>query len=273
MAGATTQDPTTKILTTSPLLYDTSVSYPSWQGTVRAFNGSAGASLDWNAATVAASGHPGWNHRRIYFSDKSGTVVPVQITNDSSGSIVNESALYSAGLGANATEAGLIMQWLLGKPGLGNPSPFMGSISSSTPIAVGQGAANGLNGSTQYSQTTFTRPQLVYVGADDGMLHAFFAQGGIKTPNGPDSIGGEEAFAFIPNDMLPVITKLYAQGGQELPFDKGQHIFGLASSPKVKDMCIGANCQSSTGGDWHTVLVMPEGAGGNKPFALDNLAT
>src|ERR1039457_6847180 len=34
-------------------------------------------------------------------------------------------------------------------------------------------------------------------------------------------------------------------------------------------MCIGATCQNSTGDEWHTVLVMPEGAGGNKPFALD----
>lgn len=269
VAGATTQNPTTNSLTTSALLYDTSVSYPSWQGTVRSFNGTAGASLDWDAATVAASGHPGWNQRRIYFSDQSGNVVPVQISNDSNGSIVNESALYSAGLGANATEAGLIMQWLLGKPGLGNPNPLMGPVTSSTPIAVGQGAANGLNGSTQYSQMTFTRPQLVYVGADDGMLHAFFAQAGTVTLSGVTYSGGEEAFAFIPNDMLPVITKLYAQGGQELPFDKSWHIFGLASSPKVKDMCIGATCQNSTGDEWHTVLVMPEGAGGNKPFALD----
>jgi hypothetical protein len=69
--------------------------------------------------------------------------------------------------------------------------------------------------------------------------------------------------------MLQVITKQYAQGGQKLSADKGDHIFGLAGSPKVKDMCIGSTCDQSTGSDWHTVLVMPEGAGGNKPFALD----
>jgi hypothetical protein len=69
--------------------------------------------------------------------------------------------------------------------------------------------------------------------------------------------------------MLPVITKLYAQGGQKLSVDKSEHIFGLAGSPKVKDMCLGSSCEVSVGADWHTVLVMPEGPGGNKPFALD----
>lgn len=269
VAGATTQDPTTQIISQSAKLYDTSVSYPSWNGTLRSFDTTSSVALDWDAATVASQGHPGWNNRRVYFADTSGNVVKVQIANDSAGSIGNASALYSAGLGANSSEAELIMQWLLGKPGLGNPHPLMGPVSASTPIAVGQGAANGLVGSTQYSQTTWKRPPLVYVGSDDGVLHAFFAQAGSTTLNGTTYSGGEEAFAFIPNEMLPVITKLYAQGGQKLSFDSSQHIFGLASSPKVKDLCMGANCQSSNGTDWHTVLVMPEGPGGNRPFALD----
>jgi len=36
------------------------------------------------------------------------------------------------------------------------------------------------------------RPELVYLGADDGMLHAFYAS------------NGKEAFAFIPADMVPM---------------------------------------------------------------------
>jgi hypothetical protein len=286
VAGASTQNPTTQIVSASSLLFDTTVSYPAFSGSLRAFDESAGGALLWDAATVAANGTPGWTHRLIYFSDQSGNVVKVQIASD--GTITNAAALYAAGLGADATEASLIIPWLLGQqwpigqqgplgvspavtyvPGLGSPYPVMGSISASTPIVVGQGSANGLPGSTQYSQNTWTRPQLVYVGADDGMLHAFFANAGTVTLNGATYSGGEEAFAFIPNDMLPVITKLYAQGGQRLSVSSSQHIFGLASSPKVKDMCIGTSCQSSTGGDWHTVLVMPEGSGGNKPFALD----
>jgi hypothetical protein len=268
VAGTTTQDPNTLIVSNSNFLYDTSVSYPSWKGTLRAFDVTSSVDLKWDAVTVAASGYPAdWTKRRIFFSDTSGNVVQVQISG--AGNITNKSTLHSVGLGATDAEAESIMQWLLGKPGLGNPTPVMGSISSSTPIAVGQGAVNGLNGSSTYSQNTWKRPQLVYVGADDGMLHAFFGHAGSMLLGGASYQGGEEAFAFIPNDMLPVITKLYAQGGQKLPVDKGTHIFGLAASPKVKDMCIGSGCDQSTGGNWHTVLVMPEGPGGNKPFALD----
>jgi hypothetical protein len=264
--GATTQDPTTLQLTQSSILYDTSVSYPSWKGSVRAFDVTSSPILRWDAATIAANGHPGWASRRVYYADKSNTLVQVNISGNSVG---NTSTLHSAGLGATDAEAGVIMEWLLGKPSRGNPTPLMNAISNSTPIVVGQGASNGLNGSQQYSQNTWKRPQLLYVGGDDGMLHAFFAQAGTVTLNGTTYQGGEEAFAVIPNDMLPVITKMYAQSQQKLATDRSEHIFGLASSPKVKDLCTGTGCAGSTGTDWKTVLVMPEGAGGNKPFALD----
>jgi hypothetical protein len=268
VAGATTQNPSTQVLSYSPYLYDTSVSYPSWKGSLRAFDTTSSTELKWDAVTVAAAGHPAdWTKRRIFFPDKDGKVTQVQISD--SGAVGNALTLNSLGLGASSDEAELIIQWLLGKPSLKNPAPLMGAITSSTPIAVGQGASNGLNGSPTFSQNTWKRPQLVYVGGDDGMLHAFFAHAGSLSLGSATYEGGEEAFAFIPKDMLPVITKLYAQGGQKLAVDKGEHIFGLASSPKVKDMCFGSGCASSGGSDWHTVLVMPEGPGGNSPFALD----
>ena len=60
------------------------------------------------------------------------------------------------------------------------------------------------------------------------MLHAFYAG------------TGKEAFAFIPADMVPVIAKLYAQGGQR--YSPNDHVYGLAGSPKVKNLCV-ANCK------------------------------
>jgi len=273
--GATTQNPTSQVLTYSSYLYDTSVSYPSWKGTVRAFDVTSAVTLGWDAVSVAAAGHPSdWTGRKIFFSGTDGVVRQVTFTGSGSSGAVSSSsasALHAAGLGASDEEAGLIMAWLLGKPGLGNPAPLMGSTTSSTPIVVGQAAFTPQNGSSVYSQGTWTRPQLVYAGGDDGMLHAFFAHLGSRSWDDGATYyyGGEEAFAFIPNDMLPVIAKLYAQGGQTLAPDQGQHVFGLASSPKVKDICIGSNCEESDGSDWHTVLVMPEGRGGNRPFALD----
>ena len=281
VAGATTQDPVSKVVSFSNMLYDTSVSYatwgsnPGWQGNLRAFAVGSSVVPGWDAVKVATGkttppappAPANWTKRRILFGKINGTIEQVIIQDD--GSISNANNLNSAGLGASPDEAQRIMQWLLGKqwpsrPELSNPTPLMGSITASTPIAVGQASANGLDGSDVFSVATWQRPQLVYVGADDGMLHAFFAQA--LTPYA----AGEEAFAFIPNDMLPVIAKLYAQGGQRLSVEKAQHIFGLAASPKVKDMCVGTSCDGAkTAVDWHTVLVMGEGPGGNKPFALD----
>jgi len=267
VAGATSQDPTTQVLKPSTYLYDTSVDYPSWKGRVRAYRTTGSVALDWDAVGVAQDHPVSWTKRNIYFSTSNGTVTRVGISD--LGAITNKGALHTAGLGATADEAELIMRWLLGDPSLNNPTPLMGSVSGSTPIVVGQPAANGLNGSTVYSQNNYLRPEMVYVGGDDGMLHAFYAHAKPSDAAGVDYAAGEEAFAFIPYDMLPVINKHYAQGGQLLSPDKGQHIFGLASSPKVKDMCIGSGCLTSTGSDWHTVLVMPEGPGGNSAFALD----
>ncbi|HEY0708701.1 MAG TPA: hypothetical protein VGG33_17970, partial [Polyangia bacterium] len=78
--------------------------------------------------------------------------------------------------------------------------------------------------------------------------------------------GGAEAFAYIPQDMLKVIRRLYAQGGQRM--DPREHVFGLANSPKVRRICT-ANCTQTGQEVWKTVLVMPEGMGGNDLFALD----
>jgi hypothetical protein len=96
------------------------------------------------------------------------------------------------------------------------------------------------------------------------MLHAFYTKD--VTIAGVAKAGGSEAFAYIPPEMLSVVTKLYAQGGQ-LP-DPSKHIFGLASSGKVKSICT-ANCTDKTSAVWKTVLMMTDGYGGNEAFMLD----
>ncbi len=138
------------------------------------------------------------------------------------------------------------------------------------PIDVGPPGPSQLPGGTHFSNKYVDRPELVYLGADDGMLHAFYAA------------NGQEAFAFLPADMVPVVAKLYAQGGQR--YSPNDHVWGLAGSPKVKNLCV-ANCgtpaSTLTCSDdangvyndgcpqWKTILVMGAGMGGNRPFALD----
>jgi hypothetical protein len=182
VAGATTQDPTSLIVTPSNYLYTTRVGYPSGKGNLLAFDTTSFIDPQWNAIFQSTHGYPAnWTKRRIYYQkNNSNVVAKVIIADDGAISDTSAADLKDAGLGASTAEAKTIMQWLLGKPELGNPAPLMGSITSSTPIVVGQPAPNGLNGSAQYSASHWTRPQLVYVGGDDGMLHAFFAHLGPK---------------------------------------------------------------------------------------------
>jgi hypothetical protein len=294
-------------------LFQTTVELPEWKGNLVGFRISSstatatvtttsgttatatavtyGASVAWDASSPSANaftiwrGNPltsdqqqFWKQRQVYFSDASGNVHQVKVNNDADGTIDSdtESALLALGMGANAPETGRIVQWMLGKP---NPSDttyhrplnpaVMGSVVNSVPIDVGPPGASLFPGGNHFSFAHSNRTELVYLGADDGMLHAFYAG------------NGKEAFAFIPADMVPVIAKLYAQGGQR--YSPNDHIYGLAGSPKVKNLCVancnvtGPNCSddqngSYTGGncpDWRTILVMGEGPGGNHPFALD----
>jgi hypothetical protein len=256
------------VVSQSTYLYDTATSFPSWKGELRAFDTSSGTpTVVWNATTVAASHPSSWKGRRVLVGDASGGLFQVLI--DAAGAITNKDALYAAGLGFSASEAETIMQWLLGKSEFGrkNPTPLLGSISNSTPIAIGQpSVSSAYPGSLAYSQSKAARPELVYVGDDQGILHAFFARDFNGTPS---YAKGEEAFAFIPNDMLRRLGARWTEGGQSMIPESGFHRFGISSSPKVKDLCQGSNCAESDGSDWRTLLFMGEGAGGNHPFALD----
>jgi hypothetical protein len=179
-------------------------------------------------------------------------------------------------MGGSDVETVRILEWMLGKIDASDKldyKPFnpavMGSVLNSMPIDVGPPGANVMPGGNHFWQAHALRTELVYLGADDGMLHAFKAA------------TGEEAFAFIPADMVSRIARLYAQGGQR--YTPNEHVYGLAGSPKAKNLCVanckvatGLTCSDDAGGTyqsgcpvWKTILVMGEGPGGNHPFALD----
>ncbi len=91
------------------------------------------------------------------------------------------------------------------------------------------------------------RPAMVYVGANDGMLHAFDAS---LTP-----AGGQEKWAIIPSAVLPNLWKLADN-------DYGpSHQFFVDGSPVVGDVY--------GGGAWHTILVGGLNNGGKGYFAVD----
>src|SRR5215467_2469417 len=127
-----------------------------------------------------------------------------------------------------------------------NRTHKLGDIVFSAPLYVG--APNGLTQTADYfafATAHANRSPVVYVGADDGMLHAF------------DAATGNERFAYIPNGVFSNLVKLAN------PFYNQQHQYFVNGSPRVADV------QFASDGSWHTVLVGTEGAGGNSVFALD----
>lgn len=89
------------------------------------------------------------------------------------------------------------------------------------------------------------RGDYVFVGANDGMLHAFDGSSGGQ--------GGREVFAFVPNAVFPNLRKLLDPAYE--------HHYFVDGTPTIGD--------AKFGGGWRTVLVGTLGAGGRSVYALD----
>lgn len=95
------------------------------------------------------------------------------------------------------------------------------------------------------------RQPMVYLAANDGMLHTFNA----KT--------GEEAWAFIPPAVLPSVWR-----SSDMNFDKN-FIYLLDGAPVAADICPTEPLTRCTAQQWRTILVSGLGAAGRSYFALD----
>lgn len=107
------------------------------------------------------------------------------------------------------------------------------------------------------------RRRVVYVGANDGMIHAFNAgfydnaSHFYKVQSGPSDIQhplGSELWAYIPYNLLPQLKHLQA------PDD--DHVWYIDGRPRVFDARIFAEDPTHPGG-WGTVLVMGMRFGGS----------
>ena len=102
---------------------------------------------------------------------------------------------------------------------------------------------------SDFKAAKVNRPSRLYVGANDGMLHAFDEK-------------GQEAFAYIPGLVYSANPK---EGLHYLTDPNYIHNFYVDLAPTVSDVYI------SSGGStqWHTVLVGGLRGGGKGLFALD----
>lgn len=139
-----------------------------------------------------------------------------------------------------------------------NRTVLLGDIVNSDPVFVGTqdygyASLSGTEGSAYASfrsaATYQNRVPTLYVGANDGMLHAFDARKNVD----PTDTGGVELFAYVPNVLFPELSKL-----TDPNYSHQYYVDGNSSAG-----------DAYFGSAWHTMLVGTTGAGGRALFALD----
>ncbi|MBX3664716.1 MAG: hypothetical protein KF834_03430 [Burkholderiales bacterium] len=108
------------------------------------------------------------------------------------------------------------------------------------------------DGYLAFKAANTNRTPMVYVAANDGMLHAFYAGANVSDP-----LGGEERWAFIPTMVLPNLYKLADNNYANL------RRYYVDGTPTVGDVYDPVN------NVWKTILVGGLNAGGRGYYALD----
>lgn len=285
-ASGTAAATSSAVLQSDTLLYTASFRSTDWSGTlvareVSGTDGVAGA-LKWDAEQVMSSTLP--SARKLFTSKVDGTKVTLDYALLS---LTQQAALTVNPTGAAATTAlgADRIAWLRGTEhaGLRNRvvdgvARRIGDLVNSDPqFMFKRDFGNSLLGSTEGSSyVTFrntstykARPDVLFVGSNGGMLHAFHAgtpyvDDPLTTPVKEEIIdpdGGKELFAYVPSELLlPGTTGTHAQINHLMRPDYARRPY-VDGSPAVAD----AYWDSS----WKSVLVGSMGAGGRTVFALD----
>ncbi|WP_026289957.1 pilus assembly protein [Thioalkalivibrio sulfidiphilus] len=238
------------------LIYQARFRDDDWTGQLLAYSlGSQGELEDllWDAADLI----PAPSSRNILTRNASGTTVPFTWAN------LSPSQQLALNTNRNSVVDGRGQQrldWVRGvrteEGGLFRErSTVLGSIINSDPHFVGSqnfgyealpAAAGGGETYTAFrfskvdSQGRALKP-MIYVGANDGMLHGFDAQTGV------------ERFAYMPSSVIPHLSNLTDNNYSHRYLVDGQFFAGDAY----------------IGGQWRTILVGTQGAGGRTVFAID----
>lgn len=105
-------------------------------------------------------------------------------------------------------------------------------------------------GYSAYATAQANRAGTVYIGANDGMMHAFAADTGI------------ERWAYVPSMVIPNMWKLADMDYSTM------HTNFVNGSPITSDVCT-ANCTDPLTAVWRTILVGGLNGGGRGYYALD----
>ncbi|MBI5890536.1 MAG: hypothetical protein HZB47_07650 [Nitrosomonadales bacterium] len=124
----------------------------------------------------------------------------------------------------------------------------LGDALESQPAFIASPTFNYTYPGYQAFKATWTgRAGTVYMGTNDGMLHAFAAS------------NGDERWAYVPSLVIPNLWRLASNN-----YDTNHYNF-VNGSPIISDIF----CTSCGGGEWRTILVAGLNGGGRGYYALD----
>ncbi len=127
----------------------------------------------------------------------------------------------------------------------------LGDLVESTPNYVGRPKFSYTDpGYEAFKTANASRGGTIYVGSNDGMLHAF------------NSADLTERWAYVPSMVIPHMALLADQNYGTL------HRYYVNGAPVVSDICT-ANCTDAATAVWKTVLIGGLNGGGRGYYALD----
>ncbi|MBI5252551.1 MAG: hypothetical protein HY912_23905 [Desulfomonile tiedjei] len=193
-------------------------------------------------------------------------------------------------LGVTTTaERDNIITWVRGDPITGyrdRSGWILGDIVYSTPVVIGPPRLGNvskrdpnINTYQKYLDDQFKRSKVVYVGANDGMLHAFLmgtTTDGLTWAQKPadDSDIGRELWSYIPSNLLTELKALKALAyGTRTGSSPCTHrtMVDLAArhwEVYIKSDYCGSKADAQ-GRCWRSVIIGGERAGGDVYFAID----
>jgi type IV pilus assembly protein PilY1 len=140
---------------------------------------------------------------------------------------------------------------------------LLGDIVNSSPVFVGSPRAINRDQApyptddlySDFAAAQFSRRPVVFVGANDGILHGFDAQTGL------------ELYGYLPNKNMDT-TQIYHNDLDDVTSPFYQHKYYVDLTPSLNDVYMRPS-RAVTGKEWVTLLIGGTGAGGKGLFALN----
>jgi type IV pilus assembly protein PilY1 len=230
----------------------------------------------WNASSILDA-MPSTNRKIVTCCTSGGAGVPFRYTNMTATTLATRTNLTSFGAvpGATSQSATNYLSYLRGDrtQELSNGGPYrtrtsvLGDIVGSRANPVGKPQfpyTDQFNAGYGSFRSTYTnRKTVVYVGANDGMVHAF---DGAMT----GATAGSELFAFIPSFAYGDSSTAPTQGLASLGNPSFVHHFLADATAQNFDVDFNRTSgATTTAADWRTILVGGLGKGGRGYYALD----